>query len=234
MLVVSLVVVVLDNTVLNVALPTIQKDLGATTEQLVWSVNSYTCVFAAMLFTWGVLGDRYGRKRILLIGLVLFGAASLATAFAQDPMQLIVLRGFMGVGGASVLPVTLAIITVIFPPHERGKAIGFWAAAVGRGGGPRPGARRLPARALLVGLGVPHQRAHRPGRCGRHRVAGAREPQPQPRPARPDWALLLSFVGLLLLVYGLLHGGDTRDWTAPGVWIPLVAGLGAPGPLPVA
>ena len=224
-LVVSLVVVVLDNTVLNVALPTIQRDLDASTEQLVWSVNSYTCVFAAMLFTWGVLGDRYGRKRILLIGLVLFGAASLATAFAQDPMQLIVLRGFMGVGGASVLPVTLAIITVMFPPHERGKAIGFWAAAVGGAValGPVLGGFLLEhfwwgsvflinVPIVLVGvvgivLLVPESRNPNPGRLD-------------------PMGALLSFVGLLLLVYGLLHGGDTRDWTDPGVWVPLAAGLG--------
>ncbi|HSO05060.1 MAG TPA: MFS transporter, partial [Candidatus Limnocylindrales bacterium] len=130
-LVVSLLVVVLDNTVLNVALKTIQDDLGATQSELIWAINSYSLVFAALLFTWGVLGDRYGRRKILIIGLVLFAAASLLSAFAQTPMQLIIARGLMGIGGASVLPVTLSIITVIFPPAERGKAIGIWAAAVG-------------------------------------------------------------------------------------------------------
>src|SRR5690606_37009971 len=117
-LVVSLMVVVLDNTVLNVALKTIQEDLGATQNEIVWAINSYTLVFAALLFTWGVLGDRYGRKKILIIGLLLFGLASALSAFASDPMQLILARAFMGIGGASVLPVTLAIITVVFPPHE--------------------------------------------------------------------------------------------------------------------
>jgi len=130
-LVVSLVVVILDNTVLNVALKTIQIDLGATQSQLIWAINSYTLVFAALLFTWGVLGDRFGRKRILIIGLTLFALASALSAFAANPTQLIIFRGLMGIGAASVLPVTLAIITVIFPPQERGKAIGAWAAAVG-------------------------------------------------------------------------------------------------------
>ena len=123
-LVVSLVVVILDNTVLNVALKTIQQDLNATQSELIWAINSYTLVFAALLFTWGALGDRFGRKRILIIGLTLFAVASALCAFASSPQQLIFFRGLMGIGAASVLPVTLAIITVIFPPQERGKAIG--------------------------------------------------------------------------------------------------------------
>ena len=84
-LVVSLLVVVLDNTVLNIALPTIARDLDASQSSSIWSINSYSCVFAALLFTWGVLGDQYGRKRILVIGLALFGLASAACAFAQTP-----------------------------------------------------------------------------------------------------------------------------------------------------
>ncbi|NDE05219.1 MAG: MFS transporter [Flavobacteriia bacterium] len=130
-LVVSLLIVVLDNTVLNIALPTIQRDLNATQSQLLWAVDSYQLVFAALLFTWGVLGDKYGRRKILLIGLVIFMLASAACSFAASPSQLIWLRAIMGIGGAAVTPVTLAIITVVFPPKERGKAIGTWAAAVG-------------------------------------------------------------------------------------------------------
>ena len=96
-LVVSLLVVVLDNTVLNVALKLIQEDLGATQSQLAWSINSYTLVFAGLLFTFGLLGDRFGRKRMLVVGLVLFGLASLASAYAQSPEQLIVARALMGI-----------------------------------------------------------------------------------------------------------------------------------------
>ena len=130
-LVTSLLVVVLDNTILTIARPTIQKDLGADQSQLLWAVDSYILVFAALLFTWGVLGDRYGRKKILIIGLTLFAIASAACAFATTPTMLIAFRAIMGIGGAAVLPVTLAVITVVFPPHERGRAIGMWAGAVG-------------------------------------------------------------------------------------------------------
>src|SRR3954469_19194766 len=130
-LVVSLLIVVLDNTVLNIALPTIQRDLNATQSELVWSVDSYVLVFAVLLFTWGALGDKYGRKRILLIGLAIFAAGSAISAIATTPAQLIGFRAIMGIGGAAVIPVTLAIITVVFPPRERGRAIGAWAGAVG-------------------------------------------------------------------------------------------------------
>ena len=84
MLVVSLLIVVLDNTVLNIALPTIQRDLNASQSQLVWSVDSYILVFAALLYTWGALGDRFGRKRILLIGLALFAIGSALSAIASS------------------------------------------------------------------------------------------------------------------------------------------------------
>ncbi|WP_315987660.1 MFS transporter, partial [Actinomadura sp. HBU206391] len=121
-LVVSLLVVVLDNTVLNVALKTIadpRAGLGATQSELEWSINSYTLVFAGLLFTFGVIGDRLGRKRILIAGMVMFGIASLLSAYAQDPAQLIWARAAMGLGGAAIMPQTLSIITNVFEPHER-------------------------------------------------------------------------------------------------------------------
>ena len=167
-LVVSLVVVVLDNTVLNVALKTIQEDLGATQSQLIWAINAYTLVFAALLFTWGVLGDRFGRKRILIIGLTLFALASALCAFASSPNQLIFFRGLMGIGAASVLPVTLSIITVDLPAagaRQRHRLLGRGRR---RRRGARPDRRRDPARAPAVvqladrqrlGLGLLHQRA---------------------------------------------------------------------------
>ncbi|GAB3891048.1 hypothetical protein GCM10027612_36260 [Microbispora bryophytorum subsp. camponoti] len=130
----SLLAVVLDNTILNVAIKTIADPvhgLGATQSELEWAMNSYTLVFAGLLFTFGVLGDRYGRKRMLMVGMVLFGLASLASAYAQDPMQLIAARALMGLGGAAIMPATLAIISNVFPIHERGKAIGIWAGGVG-------------------------------------------------------------------------------------------------------
>src|SRR5690242_2095766 len=133
-LVVSLLVVVLDNTVLNVAMRVIADPvhgLGATQSQLEWSINSYTLVFAGLLFTAGVLADRYGRRLTLVVGLVLFGLASLASAYAQDPGQLIAARALMGLGAAGVMPATLSIISNVFDPRERARAIGVWAGAVG-------------------------------------------------------------------------------------------------------
>ncbi len=215
-LVVSLLVVVLDNSILNVALKTIQEDLGATQTQIVWAINSYTLVFAALLFTWGVLGDRYGRKKILVIGLLLFGLASAICAFASTPLELILARGFMGVGGASVLPVTLAIITVVFPPHERGKAIGLWAAAVGGAIaiGPLLGGFLLEhywwGSVFLINVPIVV--------VGVVGILALVPESRNPDPGRLDpIGLLLSISGLLLLVYGIQHGGDTQEWLRPDV-----------------
>ena len=108
-LVVTLLVVVLDNTVLNVAMRTIADPvhgLGATQADLEWSINSYTLVFAGLLFTFGVLGDRIGRRRMLLLGLIVFGLASLASAYSHSPPQLIAARALMGIGGAAIMPST--------------------------------------------------------------------------------------------------------------------------------
>jgi EmrB/QacA subfamily drug resistance transporter len=131
---VSLLVIVLDNSILNVALPTIQEDLGATSSDLQWIVDSYTLVFAGLLLTAGSLGDRYGRRGALQIGFVLFGIGSVAAALSSSSGQLISTRAFMGIGGALIMPATLSIITNVFPAHERGKAIGAWAGVAGLGG----------------------------------------------------------------------------------------------------
>src|SRR5712664_4849764 len=121
-LIISLFSIVLDNTVLNVALKTIadpKEGLGATQSQLEWAINSYTLVFAGLLFTFGVIGDRIGRKRMLIIGMALFGLASLISSYAQTPAELIWARAAMGLGGAAVMPQTLSIITHVFEPRER-------------------------------------------------------------------------------------------------------------------
>jgi EmrB/QacA subfamily drug resistance transporter len=137
----SLLVIVLDNTILNVAIPTIVRDLDATNSQLQWMVDSYTLVFAGLLLTAGALGDRFGRRGALQLGLVVFGLGSLASAFADNADQLIATRAFMGIGGAFIMPATLSIITNVFPPAERGKAIGVWAGTAGLAGvlGPTTG-----------------------------------------------------------------------------------------------
>ncbi|MGK5676388.1 MFS transporter [Micromonospora sp. URMC 106] len=225
-LVISLLVVVLDNTILNVALRTLADPvhgLGASQGELEWSINSYTLVFAGLLFTFGVLGDRAGRKRFLLIGLVLFGLASLLSAYAQSPAQLVAARALMGVGGAAIMPVTLSIISNVFDPRERGRAIGVWAGAVGLAVaiGPILGGALLehywwgsvflinvPVVALgvvLVAILVPESRDPSPGRVD---VVG----------------VLLSVVGLVALTYGIIDGGE-HGFGRPVVWAAILGGL---------
>src|SRR5690348_12899038 len=128
---VCLLVIGLDNTILNVALPSLATDLHAGDSQLQWMVDSYTLVFAGLLLTAGSLGDRFGRRGALQFGMTVFGLGSIASALAHTPTQLILTRGLMGVGGAFIMPATLSIITNVFPPEERGRAIAMWAAIAG-------------------------------------------------------------------------------------------------------
>ena len=127
----ALAMAMLDNTVVNVAVPTIRNDLGAGFSQLQWIVDAYALAFASLLLTGGILGDRYGRKRMFLAGLVVFTVFSLACGLSNTPTELILARALQGVGGALLIPGTLSIITVTFPPHERAKALGLWAGVSG-------------------------------------------------------------------------------------------------------
>jgi EmrB/QacA subfamily drug resistance transporter len=127
----SLVVIGLDNTVLNVALPTLVRDLSATASQLQWIVDAYVLVFAGLLLTAGNLGDRFGRKLALNFGMIVFVIGSFASAYAGSSHQLIATRALMGFGGAFIMPSTLSILTNIFPSNERGRAIAIWTAAAG-------------------------------------------------------------------------------------------------------
>ena len=127
----ALLIIIVDNSILNVAIPTLVRDLDASNSQLQWMVDSYTLVFAGLLLTAGSLGDRFGRRGALQLGLTIFGIGSLASALVNTPNQLIVTRAFMGIGGAFIMPATLSIITNTFPPEERGRAIGLWAAIAG-------------------------------------------------------------------------------------------------------
>ena len=226
-LIVSLLAIVIDNTVLNVALKTIAEPhggLGASQSQLEWAINSYTLVFAGLLFTFGVIGDRIGRKRMLMIGLILFGIGSLLSAYSRSPDQLIFARAAMGLGGAAVMPQTLSIISNVFEPQERPRAIGIWASAVGIGVaiGPVLGGLLLAhfwwgsvflinvpvtvAGAIAVALLVPESR--NPERAGLD-IAG----------------VLLSIAGLVLLVYGIVQGGDAGSWVHLNVLGPIIGGL---------
>ncbi|HEX6230645.1 MAG TPA: MFS transporter [Actinomycetota bacterium] len=123
----ALAMAMLDNTVVNVALPTISRELGAGVSELQWIVDGYVLAFASLLLTGGILGDRYGRKRMFLAGLTIFTLASLACGLSVSTGQLIAARAAQGVGAALLMPGTLSIITVTFPPHERARAIGLWA-----------------------------------------------------------------------------------------------------------
>jgi EmrB/QacA subfamily drug resistance transporter len=127
----ALAMAMLDNTVVNIALPTIQRELGATVSDLQWIIDGYVLALASLLLTGGILGDRYGRKRMFLGGLVIFTLASLGCGLAGSGSQLIAFRAIQGIGAALLLPGTLSILTVTFPPEERAKAIGLWAGVSG-------------------------------------------------------------------------------------------------------
>jgi EmrB/QacA subfamily drug resistance transporter len=129
----SLLVITMGNTILNVGLPTIREELDASSSQLQWIVDSYLLVFAGLLLAAGSLGDRFGRKRALVSGLVVFGLGSVLAALSTDGTTLIASRGLMGLGAAGIMPTTLSILTNMFPSDERPKAIAAWAAVAGLG-----------------------------------------------------------------------------------------------------
>jgi EmrB/QacA subfamily drug resistance transporter len=124
----GLFMAILDNLVVNIAMPTIARDLDATTTQLQWIVSAYTLVFASLQITAGGLGDRLGRKRWFMIGLAIFTATSFLAALSQSIEMLIVVRAFQGLGAAFIMPLSLSLISAAFPPEERGRAVGIWGA----------------------------------------------------------------------------------------------------------
>jgi EmrB/QacA subfamily drug resistance transporter len=230
-LITSLMAIVLDNTVLNVALKTIASPtagLGASQSQLEWGINSYTLVFAGLLFTFGVIGDRIGRKRMLIFGLAAFGLFSLLTAYAHSPDQLIWARAAMGLGAAAVMPQTLAIITNVFDPGERPRAIGIWAMAVGIGVAIGPIVGGLLLAHFWWGsvflINVPFTAA------GAAAVWLLVPESKNPDPGKIDYVgVLASITGLVLLVYGIIQGGDKGSWVHLDVLGPVVAGLAVLG-----
>ncbi|MFM2308755.1 MAG: hypothetical protein RLY87_876 [Chloroflexota bacterium] len=129
----SLMAVVSAVSGLNVALPAIAVDTGATQTQLTWIVDAYTVVFAGLLFLAGAIGDMYGRKLLLILGLVIFGGASGVGMYVSDPESLILVRVVMGIGAAAVMPSTLSVITTSFQTSERAKAVGIWVGVAGGG-----------------------------------------------------------------------------------------------------
>jgi EmrB/QacA subfamily drug resistance transporter len=127
----ALAMAMLDNTVVNIALPTITSKLNATVSDLQWIIDGYVLAFASLLLTGGILGDRYGRKKMFLTGLAIFTLASLGCGLSGSGSQLIMFRALQGVGAALLMPGTLSILTVTFPPEERARAIGLWAGVSG-------------------------------------------------------------------------------------------------------
>ncbi len=207
---VSLLVVGLDLTVLNVALPTLATELQASTSQLQWFANAYTLVLAALLLPAGLLGDRFGQKWLLLGALVVFGGASAACAFASSPGQLIAFRALLGVGAAFLIPLSMSLLNVLFAPGERARAMTIWVMAnsLGIPLGPVLGGWLLdnyrwgsvflinvPLVAVglvAVALLIPATRGHRTGRID---VPG----------------ILLSAAGLVSVTYGFVAAGE-RGW----------------------
>jgi EmrB/QacA subfamily drug resistance transporter len=123
----ALFMIMLDNTVVNVALPSIQRGLHASLASLEWTINAYTLTFAVLLVTGGRLGDIFGRRRMFLFGVAVFALSSASIGFAPNDTSLVISRAIQGIGAAFMMPATLSLITQAFPPHERGKAIGTWA-----------------------------------------------------------------------------------------------------------
>ena len=209
----SLLLIVMDNTIVNVALPTLQRELGASTSQLQWVVDSYILVFAGLLLTMGALGDRFGRRGALAIGLSVMGAASVLSSFANSPDQLIATRAFMGIGGALIMPATLSIITNVFAePRERAQAIAIWAATAGAAVaiGPVSGGWLLEhfwwGSVFLVNVPVVVVALV----LGQLYVPTSRDPEAPPVDIP---GALLSIVGLVVLVWAIIEGPN--GWTDP-------------------
>ncbi|WP_405825734.1 MFS transporter [Streptomyces sp. NBC_01390] len=216
--------VMMDNTILNVALQTIQQDVGATNAELQWALDSYILFYAALMFSSGILADAFGRRRVLVIGLVAFGAASTFAGFADTPQQLIFWRGVMGVAGSVVPPATLAVINDIFAPEERGKAIGIWSALGGLSIalGPIAGGFLLEhfwwGSVFLINVPIAAV-------CAVLLLVVLAESRSATRPRIDVAGVLLSIAGIGALVYGVIRGGETNDWTSVEVLGTIVAGV---------
>ncbi len=155
---ISLLVIALNNTVLNLALPSIAEDLGSSASQLQWIVDAYALAIAGMLLTMGYLGDRRGRKPSLLGGLAFFALFSLGTALSRSTNILIVMRAMMGISAASLCRPLFSILTATFrDPKERAQAIAIWSAVYRTRYGNRSAGRRLVAGQLSLELGILYQ-----------------------------------------------------------------------------
>ena len=220
----SLLIIVMDNTILNVAIPSLMDDLHATNSQIQWIIDGYTLVFAGLLLTSGSLGDRFGRKGALQLGIVLFGMGSIASAMAGSAEQLILTRAFMGIGGALIMPATLSILTDVFrDPRERGRAIAIWAGFSGLGValGPVAGGLLLKhfswSSVFWVNLPIGLTALI----VGAFLIPTSKDPS-APRIDVPGAAM--SIIGLGALLFGIIEG-PSRGWTDPLVLAGFAVGL---------
>jgi EmrB/QacA subfamily drug resistance transporter len=215
---IGLYLVVVANTILNVALPTIQKDLDATGSELQWIVDALVMTFAGLLLVAGNLGDKFGRKGAFMAGLLVFGTASTAASFATSASQLIACQAVMGIGAAFVMPTTLSLLTNIFPEHERAKAIAIWAGVSGIAvaAGPLAGGLLLDHfwwgsiflfNVPMVVLAIV---------AGAFLVPTSRDEQAPPIDIP---GAFLCVTGLVSLLYGIIEGpekGWTNSWVLTG------------------
>jgi EmrB/QacA subfamily drug resistance transporter len=222
-LAVSLLVISVGNTILNVALPTIREELDASSSELQWIVDSYMLLYAGLLLAAGTLGDRFGRRRVLVAGLVIFAVGSVLAAMSGSATELIASRALMGVGAAGIMPTTLSILTNIFPADERPKAIAIWAAVAGMGIaiGPITGGwliEHLDTSGIFL-VNVPAIVA-----C----LAGVALLVPDSRdPESPRLDVVgggLSIAALIALVWALIEAPD-RGWTETPILAAFAAGL---------
>jgi EmrB/QacA subfamily drug resistance transporter len=218
--------ILLDTTIVNIAIPNMIDKLGASFDEILWIINAYILIFAVLLITAGRLGDLYGPKRLFIIGLIIFTLASAACGLAQTPGQLITFRVIQGIGAALLTPQTLSTITMIFPPEKRGAAFGIWGSVAGLAtiAGPTLGGWLVTnwdwrwiffvnvpvgiATLTLAAVALPDIQLHR-----RHQL---------------DWVgTALATLGLFLVCFGLIEG-EHYDWgtvTGP-ITIPLIIGSG--------
>ena len=224
-LVLSVMAIGLDQTVLNLALPTLSTSLKASESQLQWFVTSYTLALAAAMLPAGLMGDRYGRKTVLVGALALFGVMSVACAFAPSAEAFIAARAVLGVAGAALIVMSLSVVTVLFSEAERPRAIGIWSAGnfLALPLGPIVGGYVLAhfwwgwvflmnvpvvlVGLVAAGLFLPQSRSER-------------------RPGIDFTGVILSSAGLALLMYGLVQAGD-NGWGDSSAIVPSLAGIGA-------
>jgi EmrB/QacA subfamily drug resistance transporter len=207
----SLLVISIDNTILNVALPSLREALDADSSQAQWIVDSYLLVFASLLLVAGTLGDRFGRRRMLFLGLLIFGGGSLLASLSGSAHELIAARALMGVGAAGIMPATLSILTNIFPENERPKAIAAWAGVSGLGVavGPVLGGLLLEqfdwTSVFLVNIPIVVAALI----AGKALIPESCDPE---TPRLDIVGAVLSTLGLTSVVWGLIEASD-RGWT---------------------